>query len=345
MFKRVIWIAVVLFLVGCGGNSETPEPTLVISLEVSPTPLPGPTEIPTPTPLPPTAVLWASPEADQGLVSSIQEIISQSATAAGMRFQVHPSLSLELIASENIQWAVVLPPAPGLNEMIVAAPQVRFLALGLDGLNPAPNLSAISSSGNNPDQQSFMAGYMAAAITPDWRIGVISIADSDYGQIARRSFLTGAKFFCGFCSPTYPPFYEYPLYVQMNGASAAAEWQAAADLLLQKNVKTIYVVPGAGDENLLRYLANAGVSLIGGTPPPSDLTGFWVATLGYQPLQGFNDFWPEFASGVDGQVKSIPLSIGDVNTALITPGQLRLVEEMFSDVKSGYIQLIGENIP
>lgn len=343
--KFIVWFLIVFLLAGCGGSSESPEPTVVISPEASPTPLPEPTAIPTATALPSTVVLWAPPESDQALVESIQTAIMQSATDAGMRFQVQPTLSVDVIALENIRWVVALAPAPGLNDLVVTTPQVRYLALGVKGLTAAPNLSVIATGGESMDQQGFMAGYMSAAITPDWRVGVISIADSEAGQVARRSFLTGAKFFCGFCSPTYPPFHQYPLYVQLNVTASAAEWQAAADLLLQKNVETVFIVPGAGDENLLRYLANAGVNLIGGGTAPDDLTGFWVATLGHQPLQTFFEFWPDFVSGIDGQSISLPLSISNVNQHWISPGQLRLIEEMLEDVKSGYIQLVGENIP
>ena len=335
-----------LLLASCGGTpaSESPPPT-IISPGAEPTPLPEPTTIPTATALPATAVLWAPPEADQTLVQKIQETISQSATEVGMRFQVHIALSLDLINAEDVQWVIALAPAVGLNDLVIATPQVRYLAIGVEGLNAAPNLSVIAAAGDAPDQQGFIAGYLAAVTTPDWRIGVISIADTEAGQLARRSFITGAKFFCGFCSPTYPPFHEYPLYVHLNGAAAAAEWQAAADLLLQKNVEVIFIAPGAGDENLLRYLASSEIRIMGAASPPDDLLIAWVATLGYQPLDAFTTFWPEFVAGSGGRTVSVPLSLSDVNFNWVSPGQLHLVEDMLAEVQSGYIQLIGDNIP
>jgi len=344
-WKWLFWLALMVLLAGCGGTPQMEIPTPSISPEASPTSLPEPTEIPTPTALPPTAVLWAPPEADQNLVQAIQETVSQSATEAGMRFQVHPALSLDLINTEDVQWVIALPPAVGLNDLVMATPHVRYLAIGVEGQVAAPNLSVIVATENGHDQQGFMAGYLAAVMTPDWRVGVISIADSEAGQLARRSFITGAKFFCGFCSPTYPPYQEYPLYVQMNGAATLAEWQAAADLLLQKNVETIFVVSGAGDENLLRYLASSSIHLIGTASPPDDLRETWVATLGYHPLDAFQKFWPEFLAGTDGRTVTIPLSLFDINSNWISPGQVGLVEKMLLEVQSGYIQLIGPNIP
>jgi hypothetical protein len=343
--KWIFWLALMAWLAGCGGTPQVESPTPGISPEVIPTSTSEPTPIPTPTPLPATAVLWAPPEADQVLVQAIQETISQSATEVGMRFQVQPALSLDFINAERVQWVVALAPAVGLNDLVIAAPQTRFLAVGVQGLAAAPNLSVISAMENGDDQQGFMAGYLAAVMTPDWRVGVIGIADSEAGQLARRSFLTGAKFFCGFCSPTYPPYHEYPLYVQVNGAATAAEWQSAADLLLQKNVETIFIVPGAGDENLMRYLASSGVGMIGTAPPPDDLRDAWVATLGYHPLEAFHNFWPEFVAGSAGGAISVPLSLSDIHYGRLSPGQVVLVEKMLAEVESGYIQLIGPNIP
>jgi hypothetical protein len=348
MIKRlrwIFWLALLVGLAGCGGTPPVEIPTPGISPEAIPTALPEPTPIPTPTPLPATAVLWAPPEVDQILVQAIQERVSQSATDAGMRFQVLPVLSLDQINTDDVRWVIALASAAGLNDLVLAAPQTRFLAVGVQGLTAAPNLSVISAIENGDDQQGFMAGYLAAVMTTDWRVGVISIADSEAGQLARRSFITGAKFFCGFCSPTYPPYHEYPLYVQLNGAATAAEWQSAAELLLQKNVETIYVVPGAGDENLLRYLASSGVGLIGTAPPPDDLQGAWVATLGYQPLNAFYNFWPEFVVGSDGRAIDVPLSLSDIQYSRLSPGQGGLVEKMLAEVQSGYIQLVGPNIP
>ncbi len=342
--QRVVWAAIVLVIAGCSVVGTATDPT-EIPVQPTPTFSPTATVVPTATSLPPVGVLLAPPEADPEMVAALQARLSQSIPEAGLRFQLRPTLSSETIASENVHWVIALPPAPGLGEIVASSPEARFLAVGVEGLEPAPNLSVIGAGGERLDQQGFLAGYLAALITPDWRVGVISVADSEAGQLARRSFITGAKFYCGFCSPTYPPFYEYPLYVQLDASADAAEWQAAADFLLHRGVMTIYVVPGAGDDALLDYLARSGVNLIGGDAPPEIVRDAWVATLGFSALEAFSIFWPEFAAGVDGQSVSVPLSISDINANLLSQGKLRLLEEMLDEVQAGMIELIGRNIP
>lgn len=342
--RRILWILIVLLLAECSAAGSVPNPTESFTA-ASPTSPPTETFVPTETTLPPVGILLASAEADPELVDALQNSLSQSIPEAGLRFQVRPSLSPEIILAEDIHWVIALPPAPGLGDLIESSPEVRFLTVGVEGLESAPNLSMIGAEGARLDQQGFIAGYMAALITPDWRVGVISVADSEAGQLARRSFITGAKFYCGFCSPTYPPFFEYPLYFQLDASADAVEWQAAADFLLQRGVSTFYVVPGAGDDALLGYLAQSGANLIGGETPPENVRENWVATLDFSALEAFYFFWPEFVAGVDGQSVTVPITISDVNSSLLSSGKQRFVEEVLVDVQAGFIELVGRNVP
>jgi len=342
--QRIVWVFSMLVLAGCSAENRTIDPAET-NTTLPPIASPTVTDIPTATSLPSLGVLLAPAEADPEMVAALQTSLSQSIPEAGLRFQVYPSITPEMITSEDIRWVIALPPAPGLGDLAASFPEARFLAVGIEGLESAQNLSVIGSGGERLDEQGFIAGYLAALITPDWRVGVISASDSEAGQLARRSFITGAKFYCGFCSPVYPPFYEYPLYVQLDAGANVAEWQAAADFLLQRGVQTAYVAPGAGDEALLGYLAQSGVHIIGGKTPPENVRDAWVATVGFSALEGFYSFWPEFAAGADGRSVSVPLSIHNVNSSLLSPGKQHLVEEILVDVRAGSIELVGRTIP
>ena len=344
IFQQVLLISIVIVITGCSGAVTTDNSTDTPMVDVS-TPVPTATDIPTATALPPVGVLLSPPEANPQIVEILQNELSQSIVEVGMRFQVRQTLSSEVIAEEDIQWVIALPPVPDFAALVASSPETRFLAVGVGDLEPAPNLTSIGSGGDRFDQQGFLAGYLAAMLTPDWRVGVISIADSEAGQSARKSFITGAKYFCGFCSPAYPPFYEYPLYVQLNQGASIDEWLAAADFLLQRGVTTVYAGPGVGDDTLLNYLAQSGVQLIGGELPTNDLQDTWVATLGFSSLDAFYSIWPDFAAGIDGQNVSVPISISNINANILSPGKQRLLEEVLVMVQRNEIELIGRNIP
>ena len=340
----IIFIVLVVALSGCSSTGES-SAAVIDTPEVESALVPSETPLPTPTLLPPVGVLFAPDGADPALVEELDAHLMQAIPELGMRYQMRSTLSVENFQADDIQVVIALPPAPELVAWAAAAPQTRFLAVGVEGIEAAPNISTIGADDGRADQQGFLAGYLAAMITPDWRVGVISLADSEAGQLARRSFLTGAKFYCGVCVPTYPPFLEYPLYFELNAGASAAEWQAAADSLLQRDVEIIYLAPGVGDENLMRYIAQAGALLIGVDTPPDDLRAFWVASLTYSPLDAYYQFWPEFIAGANGQIVDVPISIRDSAPNLLSAGRLHMLEIMIDEVQTGMIELVTENIP
>jgi hypothetical protein len=343
MVARLQVVAAVLvlsfILAGCGvelqGNppifTELPAPTST----ATPTPLPTPTL----TPLPPAGVLWAPPGGDRQLESEIQSRLSQWIPEAGYRFQVRPELNPGSLEGDDIQLVVGLAPNPELGEIARRYPAIRFLSVGIQGLEPGPNLSTIGAGGNRLDYQGFIAGYMAAMITPDWRVGVIGYTDNEDTVAARQAFYTGVKFYCGLCRSTYPPYYEYPMFFELGSEADTLGWQAAADYMIQRAVETVYVVPGAGDEAMLRHLAEAEVNIIAGVSPITDLSDHWVASLRFDLLESFIEHWPEFLAGSSPVDREIPIQIMDVNPDLLSPGKLRLVQTTMEEVLAGRVDL------
>ena len=335
----VLLIISTIFLTGCNGAISGLAPTQTITPAPTNTPTPTSTSTPTVTPLPPVGLLLAPPESDSELAEEMQTLLSEWIPALGYRFQVRPALNLDDLDRDEFKLIVVLPPASDLGALVAAAPEARFLAIDIRGLEPAPNLSVIGPDGNRLDHQGFIAGYMAALITPDWRTGVIGVADSSAAVEARQAFVTGVEFFCGLCLPTYPPYFEYPLYFELNTGADTVEWRAAADFMIHRSVETVYVVPGAGDDAMLRHLAQSGVNIIGGVSPLNDIGDQWVASLRFDSFQAFQNFWPDFAAGVDGQSITVPLTISDVNPELLSPGRQGAVEEILVDVLAGFVDL------
>jgi hypothetical protein len=337
-------LILILLFTGCKGGIPGFSPTETWTPSPTETLTPTATLTPTPTPLPPVGVLLAPPEADSQLVAKMQPLLSGWISEIGYRFQIRPSLNQQDFERDDFRLVVAVPPNPEIASMIAGHPEIRFLTLGIQGLEPAPNLSSIGADGERLDHQGFIAGYMAALITPDWRVGVISLSGDPETTKARQAFYTGVKFYCGLCSPSYPPFIEYPLYFELGSDADTTEWRAAASFLIQRSVETVYVVPGAGDDEMLRYLAQSGVNIIGGKAPLPDIQDHWVASLQFDPFQAFLDFWPAFIANPDNQAITVPLGITDVNSDLLSMGRQRLVEETLTDVLAGYVDLGLEDV-
>jgi hypothetical protein len=200
-------------------------------------------------------------------------------------------------------------------------------------------LSVIKPAAERPDQIGFLAGYTAAAISPDWRTGVLTTA-SPHGNAIREGFVNGVYYFCGLCRPVYPPFPTtgYPITIQLEAGSGLSDWQAAATMLASWEVSTVFVVPDLKDERLFSTLADAGIHLILPESPPPALEDHWVASLGYSdPFLSIQTLWPGLIQAQAGISLQTTLGFTATNPNLLTPGRQRMVQEMLDDLLAGYI--------
>jgi len=314
-------------------NTPLPSPAATFTADPTATRTP-----PTPTSPPPLAVLLAPSNAEPSLASRAQPLVAELASQEGFRFQVRPDLPAG--EGETVQIVVVLPGVEGVAELAAANPGTRFLAVGIPGLAPAENLGVIGGQPLSPDIAGFVAGYMAAAITEDWRVGVISESGTPSGEAAQTGFTNGVYYLCGLCRPVYPPFPAggYPLYVELSPQSTADEWQAAVTYFQTWQVETVYVEAGVAVPGLLAELARAGFSIISTNQAPERLQAQWVASIRQDdPLQALPDAWQRLLAGSGGEAVELPVIITDVNPDLLSPGRQRLVEKMMVDLLSGYI--------
>ncbi|HNB52277.1 MAG TPA: hypothetical protein PK530_10060 [Anaerolineales bacterium] len=334
-----------LLMAGCNqlpipGNA-TETPTLLPPTE---TPTPTPTDAPTPTPLPPLVVLLSPPEADPNLSAALEPQFTQLAREAGFRFQIRQTLSPEETAAE-VDYLIVLPPAPGLEAIIATARDTRILTVGVPNLVQAPNLIAVGTEVSSPANNAFLAGYIAALITPEYRAGAIGLQDSPTAETTPLAFYNGMHFFCGLCRYAVPPFYEYPFYVNLPSTASDIEWRALVDFMRDRAVQTVYFEPGvggAGVEDLYRYAAEQGLYIIGEVKPPEDILDNWLVSMRPPDLEGtYLQYWPQLLNGEMGVVIPMPAQLSDIQTDLLTPGKQRLVLETMADLEAGLIDPLG----
>jgi hypothetical protein len=340
--KRLVFyilFAISLFLTafGCKANppvepAVSPLPEITATLSLAPTD----TIQPTATQAPPRALLISPPVSDitdlEALQSKLKELASQDGLLLEDREQVN-----EADLGKNVRLVVVLAPDPGVQNLAQVYPDVQFLALGISGLDTAPNVSLIGDGGQRPDQQGFLVGYLAAVITQDWRVGALSLAGTPAENAARLGFVNGTIFYCGLCRPAYPPFLQYPVTIEMTPGAGQAEQQTIVDSLVASAVQTVYVSPGASDPALLDLLAQADINIIGSIPQPEGLADRWVATLRVDMISAVEQIWPKLIAGEGGVRLDIPLVLSDRNDTLFSPGRQGLVEKFMADLAAGFI--------
>jgi hypothetical protein len=309
-------------------------PTMLPATEVPP---PAPTS----TPLPGRVVLIVPADTNPRLYEEAHTLLGDLTGSAGMVLDIREAVGSSEI-SEDWQAVVYLGLPPDLDSITASAPGVQFVVIDSTTLPPTGNLSIIQLS---PERQAFAAGYMTVLLADDFRSAALLPLDEPQGAVIREAFLNGAAFFCGRCLSTYAPIHSFPLASSLPRASNAAAWQGAADQMLFSIVYVMYVAPESASPELLGYLSNYGVSLVGGESPPDEARAGWAATVRLDPIASLELLWPDLLAGSEGKVVVAPLIVTDINPAVLTPGRLQFYEREIQDLEQGWVSPISPPYP
>jgi hypothetical protein len=326
----ILFTLLVVALSACGGGeaagTATPVPT--------DTPLVPPTL--TPTAATPLAILALPADLDPETSNLYQTTVYDLTQTSGLRFQVRNTLSAADLAEPGLKIVISLPPDPGIAALAAAAPQVQFLAINIPEVTAGGNLSVLGSN-SQTDVAAFLAGYTAALITDDYRIGMMMPKDNPDAMRALNAYATGMKFYCGACRPFYFYPWTYPQFIEIPAEEDKTHYNAFADILiLQHKVGTIYLHPDVVTPDLETYIGTTGVYMIG-TKTPEQRPAGWVMTIQPDVIKAIQNAWPDLVSGKGGVIVQSPLGLSDIDPTLLTPGKQRLVEQTLNDLQAGLI--------
>jgi hypothetical protein len=335
VLRKSIFLFITLILItSCTPSADgTTTPEISPSALVSTTP---PTSASTPL-----VILVLPTDTPQVEADRYQTLVYDLAQANQMRFQVRNVITAEDLAFEGLalKVVVVLPPDPGLAALAAAAPGVQFLAVGIPDLPAATNISSVGGGGLPADRQAFVAGYIAGLVAPEWKVGILYQKDTPEGEAARDAFNNGFVFYCGYCrNPYFPqPAGIYPILVGIPLDAPESNYFGHADLLIQNFVKVAYVFPAIATPDLLSYMAQSGMLLIGQTLPGEDVRPNWIASIQPDLISALQGLFPELVAGRGGQVVATPLVLAEVNPDLLSEAKLRLVQEVLDGLQNGTI--------
>jgi hypothetical protein len=326
----LLFIVIMIVLSACGGKqpagTSTPLP--------SDTPIVPPTL--TATAVVPLAVLVLPADLDTDTSNLYQKTVYDLAQGSGFRLQVRNSLTAADL-EPGLKIVIALPPDPGLAALAAAAPQVQFLAINIPDIAPAGNISVLGNS-SQTDVAGFLAGYTAAMITDDYRIGMLMPKDNADAIRALNAFAKGMAFYCGLCRPFYILPWTFPQYLEIPDSEDKANYHAWADILMQQyKVETIYLYPGIDTPELENYIGESGLSNMIGMTSPAPPPAGWVMTIQPDVIKAIQNAWPGLVAGQGGVTVQSPLGLADVDSTLLSPGKQRLVEQTLKDLQSGLI--------
>jgi hypothetical protein len=324
-------LVLIAILVACGRSAP----------DATPTPIPTDTPIPTPTftatPSTPLAILVMPSDLDQALYDLYQRTVYDLTQQAGFRFQVRNTLS-EADLEPGLRVVIALPPdpGPGIVTLAAAAPQTQFLAINIPGLTAGGNISVLANNVQN-DIVAFMAGYIGAMITDDYRIGMIYPDENVDALNALDAFTNGKTYFCGTCRPYYYLNYDFPQSIPVPTTELPENYGGyAVYLIQQRKANFIYVYPDIATPELLAYIGSSGAVQVGGVLQ-GGVPLYWAASLSPDTIGAIQTAWPTLIAGQGGQAVQSPLTLTNVDPNLFSPGKQAQAEQVLADLLAGRI--------
>ena len=284
----------------------------------------------------PMAMLVVPGDFSPSLSQLYQKTIYDLAQQSGLHFQVRNTLAPADL-DPSLKVVVALPPDPGIAALAATAPQIQFLAVNIPGVTAGGNISTIGGAGDNPDLPAFLAGYIATMLSTDYRVGMVGEKDSPRSDLAAQGLANGREFYCGLCNPVAPPWYPYPIVVNMPADVSDGEANAYADALNDRQVLVTYIFPTVQKPSQLSYLSSLGIWMIGENPPPEDARENWIATIQPDWIAAVQSAWSDISAGNGGKSYPSPLTLSDINPDLLTEGKQRLAEQMLADLLAGRV--------
>jgi hypothetical protein len=323
--KRYLILVSVLILAvlsACKPTASTQEPAAVTQ---------PPTAEATPEP---TAVsqklLLVDPSAAAG--EDVTQYLSEFAASNGLAFETINADTLPTLGEETRVVIYLTEPA-NLQDIISAAPQTQFIAVGSSDPAGSSNLSVIKSQ---PQDLAFMGGYLTSLIAWDWRSAGLIPNDTSLGSNYLNAFENGGRYVCGQCTPYYAPYYYFPLVLEESSSAGAAGWLAQTNSLAEYYVKAVYVDPSVASQEVMDVLAAGEYTLVGnaGTAMPERFT----ALLGYYVLPGLKQLLPQALEGKGGQSAAAQVKIASyTDQNLVTPAKIELFNETAASLASGWV--------
>jgi hypothetical protein len=313
---------------GCNGLTISAfSPTATATATLVPTP------IPTATPEPNRVTIVAPPEILPDTVKALTDAIQPAVSQAGLTIETIGQIPTGSLGP-NRKAAIFLIVPGNLVDIINANPETQILVLSNSDIQTGPTLTVVRE---HPEFLAFMAGYTAAAASPNWRAaGLIPDSGGETNELA-NAFKSGGRYLCGRCGTSTPPFAAYPLTESMPVNSTPADWHTAVGNILPAGLETLYFSKEAQSPELLQALVSQNILFLGTKFPGDQMRNRWAATLSMDSIGAMAKALPEILAGQGGKTIQVGVALSDVNDAYITVGKLRLINLTNEMLMKGWI--------
>lgn len=331
----VISMAVVFLLAAC--NQQLPTETEIPDLILTASPTEKATEfIPslTPSPRVETVILITTQEVDTFTVSQIQESLER--LIADSEYELVIKQDLSGILTDDVHVVVVVGEAVDVNGLALDYPDVSFVAVDNAGAIPAENVSVIGIPDTDQRQRAFMAGYLAALISDDYKVAALVPAEVEITEPALESFVVGVRFFCGICQPKYPPYQSFPQWETISVDYSPELLQQILDNFVNIGVEVLFLHGDLVSPTILTAIGEKGIRVVSDQSAGTTVNNY-AGTVLSNPAPVLESMWEDILEGNNGIYKAAAVELVDRNSGLVTDGRYQLFLEMAADLQAGLV--------
>lgn len=316
LWRTIRLLVLTLVLTAC--NQATAEqPTL-------PPESPTATLIPTPAPTPvPSMILL-----DGGESTEIETVLQAWATDQGWMLERRGVQELEGWSEvPGLEAVVEIGTGFSGDDLAAAALGVAIVTVDHASAIPGESLSTVGLPNMRHDQAGFLAGALCGLASQSWVVTAISNG-GEYDAVYYAAFEHGLKYTCPRCWP------------ELLGA-----WQVTTEALQSRPVDVVFVMPGLDEfPSWPAILATqAWIVHVGETPqevPAERIAGSVITN----PIPILIAALDDLRAGENGTVwpyavENDSLLWGTLNADAVSPGRVRILEEVWQALVSGELEV------
>ncbi|MBE0686464.1 MAG: hypothetical protein IH585_10730 [Anaerolineaceae bacterium] len=273
------------------------------------------------------------------LANSDQYFPDQSALAqlsSSMMELSYEVLSSNDLPDSNLTFSFVLLFEPSQETLSHFQPEnvERFLIVQerVDEIFEKPSTVFEVSAAN----RLFIAGYLSAIISNDWRVGGLLPTIQYQNTGADIVFQNGVVFLCGRCSPTYGPIVNFPITNLLSiPEDNKATLQAYAEIATNK-INTLYIPSVYLFDDLVILLKQSGVTIVSDAIPTIEQSD-WID---YAIVDNLHGLIIGTISKTDqqGGLEKIPVEFSVYASAReLSPGKSNFINNMIDNLQAGFI--------
>ena len=188
----------------------------------------------------------------------------------------------------------------------------------------------------SPADRLFIAGYLSALISTDWRVGGLLPPISYQNTTAEKVFQNGVVYLCGRCTPTFGPIVKFPMSALLSNPEDNESTLQAYKEISTSKINTLYIPSSYLFDDLVILLKQSGVTIVSDAKSGVDQSD-WID---YVIVDNLSDL---ILNAMSENVAQEELVITPVEFSVYTsvkelsPGKSNFINDMIQNLQAGFI--------